>query len=400
MKKFKIVLVSVVALILCLLCVTGNTFSWFSRPKELSGKQLDLTSKKYFSSVLDNIEIKSYSSSDGVNYGTTEVKGFSEISGIASGNRRYFRTDIYNKGANAQSVSLYLDSVTFASNCDGFALGVNGPSKTYKTFFENNRNESATKDTMRVYFQPKGQTNWTGGNYYVCYGVTNDPRHYVNLSATPTSGTYYADIPSNATKLFFSVKKDGEEASWQRTQTFTDIVGDGLSPLNSRVYWITGIYDTNAYNNAQAGHQAVDGANIVSYHKTINVSKGSVFPAGLVVNQNYIGESITYSSSDKSVFTVNSNGDITGVGVGSATLTTKVTGESFDDTYSVTTTVNVFDTVVSATDVPIVTNVNVQPSVADTDGVVAPSVSVYWYIKNDSEKSAMTYNISNLYLTL
>ena len=398
MKKFKIVLVSVVALILCLLCVTGNTFSWFSRPKELSGKQLDLTSKKYFSSVLDNIEIKSYSSSDGVNYGTTEVKGFSETSGVASGARKYYRTDIYNTGVNPQSVSLYLESLTFGNNTDGFALGVNGPSKTFKKFTEEVNNELVSTDKMRVYFQPKNQTNWQGGYYNVCYGVTGDPSHYVELKQTPTAGTYYADIPANAKKLFFAVKDYTK--SWQRTQTFTDLVGDGQTPLNSFVFMISGRYDST-YNNAQADKQVVNGSNIATYYKTVKLTKNADFPAGLVVNQNYIAKSISYSSSNNSVFTVSSDGKITGVGLGTATLTVETVGESYGDKSKVTTTVVVTDKVDSISDVPVVTNVEIQPSVLDTDtNSHLPSVSIYWYIKNDSTQDGMTYTIPELYLTL
>ncbi len=397
MKKFKIVLAAVLACVLCLLCITGNTFSWFSRPKELEGNQLDF-SETYSSSVKENITFATYESSDGVTYGTTPVTNFSESSGVDSGARKYYRTDIINTGANAQSVSLYLKSLTFGSNADGLALGVNGPSKNYRTFTTQANGEVVSTNKMRVYFQPDNKTNWTGGAYNVCYGVTNDPSHYVELKLTPKSGTYYADIPSNAKKLFFAVK-DWKE-SWQRTQTFTDIVSDGQTPLSSRVFKINGSYD-NTYNNAQADKYAVDGANIAYYYQTINLTTNSSFNAGLVVNEHYIADSITYTSSNTSVFTVDSNGVITGVGKGTATLTVNVKGESFNDTDKVETEVVVTDSVNSVSDVPVVTNVKVLPSVLDSDGTThIPSVSVYWYIKNDSGKDDMTYTIPEVYLTL
>ena len=411
MKKFKIVLVSVVALILCLLCVTGNTFSWFSRPKELSGKQLDLTSKKYYSSVLDNIEIKSYSSSDGVNYGTTEVKGFSEISGVASGNRRYFRTDIYNKGANAQSVSLYLDSITFASNCDGFALGVNGPSKTYKNF---TFSEEAV--VSEIYLQ----NVYLGLNKIeVDEGKLTGKVDYIHSWGNGLESDAFWS-PSGPEKNPIvntgKVAQFEDSSGWKETRDYYMYAGlidsrCNQMMLKTKDFWFEHlkptIYNSNGYvNNTmifyEYGNKYYAEAEISDFNSRLDTfySKAHV-QVGESANlaATYHGKSIEYTSSNDAIATVSDAGVVTGVSAGSAIITVKVYG-TYGDCISSQCVVSVSSGANSLTDVPIVTNVNVQPSVADTDGVVAPSVSVYWYIKNDSEKSAMTYNISNLYLTL
>lgn len=413
MKKSKIIVVSVLAVILCIMCVTTSTFSWFTRPQTKKGDSLGW-SINYDTSVGSGVTMKTYASADGGNTydETAEITSFSNTTGLGAGDRIYYRTDITNNGDSPQSVSLYLSKLTLPESTQGsFCMGVNSPLKTYKNYSLGGgssttdiSSKKASKSKMRIYFQPKSSTmsepddNWKGKNYYVCYGVSASPSSYLALTQIGTTGTYYADIPSNATQLFFSVQ-DWKE-SYQKTQTFTDIKSDGQSQTQSLVFYLNGTYDSSANNNAQANKSKVNGANIVNYYSTISIPAKKTFPAGLVSGTEYIGGKIEYVSSNSAVFTVDTSGNITAVAEGTATLTTKITGAGFSDTISVETSVTVTKAATvntdGITDVPIVTNLKVN-GVSDVGE--ATTESIYWYIKNESS-GALTYTIEDVYLTL
>ncbi len=410
MKKSKLILVSMLALVLCFMCLTSMTFSWFNRPQSNKGDSLGWNID-YETSVGSGISMVTYESLDGgVSYNEeATVTDFSNSVGIAPGERKWYRTDIINSGDSHQSVSLYLSSLSLTEDAQGsFYLGVNKPLKTYKNYFDQasfaTTNEKANISTMRVYFQPKSNdmqepdVNWRNKNYYVCYGVGSTPNTYVQLTQTPTSGTFYADIPANATQLFFSVQDWNQ--SYQRTQTFSDLQSDGQSAVSSLVFWLNGTYDSNGSNNAQADKvKLTEGANIVNYYKNISLPAAETFNASLLFGTDYIGNSVTYTSENDGVFTVDSvTGVINAVSEGSAKLITEVKG-NYNDVVRVETNIKVgkeiTDTVIG--DVPIVTNLKVDGLNADGEQTVE---SVYWYIKNDAESGLLVYDISDIYLTL
>lgn len=409
MKKSKLVLVSVLALALCFMCLTSMTFSWFNRPQTQKGDSLGWDID-YEISVGSGVSMVTYESTDGgVNYNEdSPVTEFSNSAGIAPGERKWYRTDIINNGASAQSVSLYLSKLSLTPDAEGsFYLGVNAPLKTYKNYFDEGSfvtaSEKAARSTMRVYFQPKSgsmsqpDNNWINRNYYVCYGVDSAPSNYLALSQTPTSGTYYADIPANATQLFFSVQD--WKHSYQRTQTFTDLKSDGQSDVSSLVFYLDGTYD-KTYDNAWAQKVKVtEGANVVNYYNSITLPAEESFDASLVAGTDYIGNSITYTSENNSIFTVDSaSGTISAKTQGEAKLITEVKG-TFNDTVRVETTVKVGKAVSKAVtaDVPIVTNFRVNGINDEGEATVE---SIYWFIKNDSESGTLIYNVEDIYLTL
>lgn len=415
MKKSKVIFVAALSLLLCLVCVSTPTFSWFTRPQILKGDSLGLDKGDSLGWDIDyeltdgeNISMSTYVSADG---GKTydenvPVTSFSNTAGLAGGERVCYRTDITNSGAVPQSVSLYLSALDFpGGEQNNFYLGVNGPLRTFKNYGKNvsggsGTSEKASNGTMRVYFQPKSSmmgepdVNWKNKNYYVCYGVNQTPNTYVSLQSTMTSYTYYAEIPSSATQLFFSVQD--WNANCQRTQTFTDLKSDGQSATNNLVFYLTGNY-TGGDGYAYAEKSTVYyGANITSYYSEINVSEGGSFSAALALGSDYIGNMISYSSSNSGIFTVDGSGNITAKSPGTATLTTTATGV-FGDSYSVTTTVTVAKKLtLSLTDIPVVTNVKVEGMNEDGE---AGTQSVYWYIKNTAAEP-LKYNIEELYLTL
>ncbi|MEE1220009.1 MAG: hypothetical protein U0L20_08815 [Ruminococcus sp.] len=407
MKKFKVFFLSVISVMLCIFCLCNPTFSWFTPSESKKGisflwddNSADTDNSFDFNVTNGNsISMVTYSSTDGKTYSETAVNSFSadSSSAIAGGSRKYYKTDITNgDSANAQNVSLYMSSLSIADNATGkFFLGLSSPLKTYKQYGAKNdtstNNAKVSKGTMRVYFQPKNHTNWTGTSYTVCYSLKSeepDGNSYVNMTATPTSGTYYADIPSNTKRMYFKVS--GSSENYKRTQTFTDVPGDGVAPNQSYVFWHNGSYSSD-YNNAQAEKSTVSGANFINCYDSINIGTSGTFSLNLISNTDYIGTITSYSSSSTAIFTVSSNGVITPIKAGSATLSITVKGSDYNDTKTVAIPVNI-TTDDADESIPIITNLKIPAN--DT-------VSVYWYIKNDAEQSTkLYYNIDSLFISL
>ena len=107
MRKTRIIAILCLSLILCFLCVSTNTFSWFTRPKEGKGNSFSWSKNSYNQTSSKNFEVKTYemTSEEGV-YDTTSI---SEINGktIPAGKRLCYKTEIKNTGElKAQTVSL------------------------------------------------------------------------------------------------------------------------------------------------------------------------------------------------------------------------------------------------------------------------------------------------------
>lgn len=407
MKKLKIIVVSVLALVLCLMCVTTSTFSWFPRPKETKGSSLGLDFD-YAISDGAGISMNTYSSSDGINYSEAAVTDFSNSTGLASKACAYYRTDIMNTGTVPQSVSLYISQLTMDSSSSGnFFLGVNDPLKTYKQYPKITNSGSsgsttyttASNDKMRVYFKPNGI--WTE-NEFVVFNDGSWTADMTLLSGEGSSRVFYADIPNDKSSIYFAIRNRDESNNYTRTKEYTiSSLNPKLSSSQSLVFNLQTGTDSNGYMNL--GYSSVTGAYIANYYSTINIPVGSTFNAALNSSTDYAGNIEYYhDASNSSIFTADKDtGVITARAVGSSTLYTKVVGE-YGDAFQVETTVNVVvakpDVVeTGSTDIPIVTNVKVG-GVSDENkpGVV----SVYWFIKNDSDSGPLKYSIKDIYLTL
>lgn len=407
MRKLKIIVVSVLALVLCLMCVTTSTFSWFPRPKENLGSSLGLDFD-YAISDGAGISMNTYSSSDGINYSEAAVTDFSNSTGLASKACAYYRTDIMNTGTVPQSVSLYISQLTMDSSSSGnFFLGVNDPLKTYKQYPKITNSGSsgsttyttASNDKMRVYFKPNGI--WTE-NEFVVFNDGSWTADMTLLSGEGSSRVFYADIPNDKSSIYFAIRNRDESNNYTRTKEYTiSSLNPKLSSSQSLVFNLQTGTDSNGYMNL--GYSSVTGAYIANYYSTINIPVGSTFNAALNSSTDYAGNIEYYhDASNSSIFTADKDtGVITARAVGSSTLYTKVVGE-YGDAFQVETTVNVVvakpDVVeTGSTDIPIVTNVKVG-GVSDENkpGVV----SVYWFIKNDSDSGPLKYSIKDIYLTL
>ncbi len=437
MKKSKVILAIVLAVVLLITIISVPTFSWFSRPHSLSGEKMMLTSNNAYTGYNGNkITLTTKSSSTGVegSYTTsvTDSGGLSG-SGISYNKRNYFCTTISNGDSeNDQRVSLYATKLSIPTGANGtLALGVNSPTRSYRDYTAlATPNLTADRSMMRIYFEKDNSVSgWNGTEFYICWNESTDTANetlgnkgqngtytkltHVGGSSNPNQ--YYADIPKTATHAFFCVENwgtnnNGSENWGQRSQELCNLASDGQTQMQSKLFKITST--TNSSNNhlvdttSSGAPYSVTGACINHYYNSIFVATGNTFDADLsnttnipTVNgnsANYTG-TLTYYSSNESVFQVyndNNDGHIKGViypqGAGTATLYTKATGGSYPDIQQVETTVTVTsDANYVFYDVPIVRNVRIPKG---------ESVDVYWYVINNSATTALRYTIDSLYV--
>ena len=425
MKKSKLILAIVLAVVLLITILSAPTFSWFSRPKSQTGANMMLESKGTYTGYSGKgVTIATYPSSNGFDYSTDATTDY-DGSGISSHNRKYFCTSITNGSGAEQNVSLYANTLSIPTSNNGtLALGVNGPTRSYHDYSDlAKRTTDANRDLMRIYFEKDNNVSgWNGTEFYICWNEDPDTSH-AKLGSDGSSGTYYkmtwvgdnnngnsnryyADIPKTATHAFFAVENwgtndNGKPNYWQRSQELYNLAQDGQTKTQSQIFKIT---NTNTGGNAKVTHSAVDGSGgacINHYYDTVFVAMGNTYNASLSntdtahipvrsgYNKNFTG-TLHYYSGNPSVFTVNeSTGVITPVAAGTATLYTKSVGY-YTDTQQVETTVTVTsDANYVFNDVPIVRNVLVP---------AGESVDVYWYVINNSETTALSYTIDSLYL--
>lgn len=404
MKKSKIALVVVLALVLSIACISVPTFSWYVRPNEQSGNKLSWNSN-YTISNGEGISMQTLESKDGGKTYTQNVDSFSNE--LSAGDCKYYRTEIHNTSTSAQNVSLFLSQLDLTGNAGRkFYLGVNGPLRTYKSYPQSNGsgssgmpNQKVSTNTMRVYFQ-RNDDLWNDKTYTIhC-----DGNYYADLTyiKDDSSGgkTYYADIPASTEKFFFTFSYSSLEG-WERTKDiYTNDSNEGLSAQNSKVYKIINQLTDNEYKNQVFECYPINAANLINTYDSISLKEDDTFSLDLTHGTDYIGSNIIYSSQNTNIFTVNESGVITANQVGSANLTIKITGETYSDVKEVTIPVTVSKSGTSATgsliDVPIVTNYKISAAADEENAAVE---YVYWYIKNDSD-AVLNYTISDIYLSL
>lgn len=439
MKKSKIILALALAIMIIVTSISVPTFSWFTRPQNLSGEKMLLQSKNAYTAYNGkSVTISTKSSSTGITSPDSYTDTSSSLSGsgIATYHRKYFCTTITNSSSSEQNVSLYARTLSIPTSNNGtLALGVNDPTRSYRDYSALAAQKTYyNQDSMRIYFQkPKtAPDGWSGTDFYICWNEDTNTG-IESLDSTGSNGTYYkmtycgekdnyynyyVDIPKTATHAFFACENWAENKKvedltadhWKkRTQTLWDLHGDGQSQLQSKVYQLTNTV-TNGNTTVHTPPYSVTGNCINHYYDTIYVAVGNTFNAALTnttniptrdgYSANYIGGSLEYYSSDENVFEiVDKNGNKTATGgyikpiaAGEATLYTKSVGGSYPDSQQVETTVKVTAAANYVfNDVPIVRNIKLA---ADE------SVDVYWYVMNNSTTNALTYTIDEVYVGL
>lgn len=405
MKKSKFAIVIALGLVLCLLCGVTTTFSWFSRPRTESGDSLRW-SGQYKISNGQNISIKTVESNDdGSTFGENAVTNFG--GSLEAGKRRYFCTEISNSGNAEQNVSLFIKGLKTAS-ASGLYVGVNKPLKTYRSYNDIvGSNSTYTKTSLekyRFYFDTNNVLSWkdSATTIRIRYGTgdVTTPKWQGNpIAMTPISGqstrVLYVDVPVTAKVVQFYANDVVTGANATPYMLLKDYCP--TLPVDNCYKFTLQTGTSGAYgnHNCNTSSFAKEGANFINCYNSISIPLGSTFKAGLVAGTDYIGSSISYSSSSNGVFKVDKNGVITPVAEGNATLTTTIKGGAYGDTYSVTTEISVTPASKDSVDTPIVTNLEIKPTAAD-----GPTVSkVYWYIKNESS-STITYTLDDVYISL
>lgn len=411
MKKSKFAIVIALGLVLCLLCGVTTTFSWFSRPRTESGDSLRW-SGQYKISNGQNISIKTVESSDdGSTFGENAVTDFG--GSLEAGKRRYFCTEISNSGNTEQNVSLFIKNLKTSgtASASGLYVGVNKPLKTYRSYNDIVGSGSTYTKTSygkyRFYFDTNNVSSWKDSTttINIRYGtgdVKNPNWQGEPIAMTPISGqstrVLYVDVPVTAKVVQFyanDVVTGANATPYMLLKAYCPNLAVGNCYKFTLQTNTSGSYGNHNCDTRSFDKPLTDCANFINCYDSINIPLGSTFNAGLVAGTDYIGSSISYSSSSNGVFKVDANGVITPVAEGNATLTTTITGGAYGDTYSVTTEISVTPASKDSADTPIVTNLEIKPTA--TDG---PTVSkVYWYIKNDSS-STITYSLDDVYISL
>lgn len=412
MKKSKFAIVIALGLVLCLLCGVTTTFSWFSRPRTESGDSLRW-SGQYKISNGQNISIKTVESSDdGSTFGENAVTNFG--GSLEAGKRRYFCTEISNSGNAEQNVSLFIKGLKTSgtASASGLYVGVNKPLKTYRSYNDivgtGSTYTKTTLDKYRIYFNANGVQSWNDSDTTTKIRYSLEDKDNPSWTTDVINMTYvkyvdghkilYADIPITAKRIQIYVNNTPSGANATPCIRVASYCPE-ISPTNCYVFTLRANLE-GGYHNCSTGafkeeERLTAAANFANYYSSISIPLGRTFNAGLVAGTDYVGSSISYSSSSNSVFTVDKNGVITPVAKGTAKLTTTIKGGAYGDTYSVTTEISVTSVSTDSIDTPIVTNLEIKPKA--TDG---PTVSkVYWYIKNESS-STITYSLEDVYISL
>lgn len=370
------------------MCVSTNTFSWFTRPKEGNGNSFSWSKNSYNQTSSKNFDVKTYemTSEEGV-YDTTSI---SEINGktVPAGKRLCYKTEIKNTGElKAQTVSLYLSGVASTGYANTY-VGVNNPMKTHK-YLQSNTGNKVINDINKknVYVGFNTSNNFNPADFSVHYwgdGVTpgnsvvaSDYQHGTIEAFKSQYYLYHAEIPYDATCVKPRLKNN---------DTYY-----GSDNTNANTNNLIGIFK-NSSGNTDADYASTgEGAGIKQFYSLATVSVGKTIDLSAIAQ----GTSINYKVEDSKIATVDSNGVVTGKAVGQTKLTLTATG-AHGDTQTANCRLVVTAETKKLISVPVVTNMVTYPYNEKTKENL---VAVYWYIKNEGS-SDITVSVDKINLTL
>lgn len=388
MRKTRIIAILCLSLILCFLCVTTNTFSWFTRPKEGNGNSFSWSKNSYNQTSSKNFDVKTYemTSEEGV-YDTTSI---SEINGktVPAGKRLCYKTEIKNTGElKAQTVSLYLSGVASTGYANTY-VGVNNPMKTYKHLQSNTGNKVINDiNKKNIYVGFNTSNNFNPADFSVHYwgdGVTpgnsvvaSDYKHGTIDAFNSKYYLFHAEIPYDATCVKPRLKNNDTYYGSDNTNVNTNN--------------LIGIFK-NSSGNTDANYASTgEGAGIKQFYSLATVSVGKTIDLSAIAQ----GAKITYAVENDNIATVDSNGVVTGKTVGQTKLTLTATG-AHGDTQTANCRLVVTAETKKLISVPVVTNMVTYPYNEKTKENL---VTVYWYIKNEGS-SDITVSVDKINLTL
>lgn len=396
MKKSKFTLVIVLGLVLCLLCGTTTTFSWFNRPGVQKGESLSW-SGEYNVTNGKNITAVTYaaSESDGSVYDTAPFD-FSSLQNVSvpAHETKYFCTEVKNTGTASQSISLFLNN----SDTNTLSVGVNSPLRTYRRFTSDSQTSYVSKtpcnvNKKNVYVGFVYNKSYDPSQYGIWYwnnngisggaGVINKKLGESNYTTANSShnaytekyDVYAAQIDYNADSMYLyyqnkDTKFDGGE---------NHDIGN-----KNTVIWYE--YDSSYHSSYVVSGTA---AGISSFYSEAEAVVGKTLDLKATAQG-----TVTYTSSKTDVATVDSNGQVTAKKAGKTTVTVTSTGV-YGDKITAECELTVSEEPAKSSYIPIVTNMKIEGK-ADDDAVVT---KVYWYIKNDTASDA-EYSLGDLQISL
>lgn len=387
MKKSKFTLVIVLGLVLCLLCGTTTTFSWFNRPDVQKGDSLSWHGD-YNVTNGEDITAVTYAATkdDGSVYDTAPFN-FSGLTTVPAHETKYFCTEVTNTGNAPQSISLFLKN----SETNTLSVGVNSPLRTYKRF---------TSDSQTTSYVTKTPSNVNEKNLYIAANV-DDPTKYTmhtwkngtdSISDTDLNGyiegksVNYDNVDYKISYVTIPMEHDHAKL-WHYNGNSKEWFGNDLvitAQNNTYVFFEEKEkikFTTMKHSDPSAG--------ISSFYSRAEAVVGETFDLGAKAQG-----TVTYTSSNTGVATVDGKGLVTAKKAGKTTVTVTSTG-AYGDKITAKCELTVSKKPVKSSYIPIVTNMKIEGK-ADNDPVVT---KVYWYIKNDTASDA-EYSLGDLQISL
>lgn len=389
MKKSKFTLVIVLGLVLCLLCGTTATFSWFNRPEVLKGDSLSWHGD-YNVTNGNNITAVTYAASkdDGSEY-STDPFNFSGLTTVPAHETKYFCTEVTNTGNAPQSISLFLNN----SETNTLSVGVNSPLRTYRRF---------TSDSQTTSYVTKTPSNVNEKNLYIATNVT-DPTIYTmhtwkngtdSISDTDLNGyiegksVNYDNVDYNISYVTIPTEHDHAKL-WHDNGNSKEWFGFDLQITDQNNTYV--FFEEKEKIKFTTMKHSDPSAGISSFYSKAEAVVGEKFDLSAKAQG-----TVTYTSSNPNVATVTNDGKVTANKAGTTTVTVTSTG-AYGDKITAKCNLTVSKKPVKSSYIPIVTNMKIEgKGTADSDPVVT---KVYWYIKNDTQNDAV-YSLGDMQISL
>lgn len=389
MKKSKFTLVIVLGLVLCLLCGTTATFSWFNRPGVLQGDSLSWHGDYNVTNGKD-ITAVTYDASkpDGSEY-STDPFNFKTPTTVSAHETKYFCTEVTNTGNTPQSISLFLNN----SDTNTLSVGVNSPLRTYRRF---------TSDSQTTSYVTKTPSNVNEKNLYIATNVT-DPTIYTmhtwkngtdSISDTDLNGyiegksVNYDNVDYNISYVTIPTEHDHAKL-WHDNGNSKEWFGFDLQITDQNNTYV--FFEEKEKIKFTTMKHSDPSAGISSFYSKAEAVVGKKFDLSAKAQG-----TVTYTSSNPNVATVTNDGKVTANKAGTTTVTVTSTG-AYGDKITAKCNLTVSKEPVKSSYIPIVTNMKIEgKGTADSDPVVT---KVYWYIKNDTQNDAV-YSLGDMQISL
>lgn len=413
MKKSKFTLVIVLGLVLCLLCGTTTTFSWFNRPEVLEGDSLSWHGD-YNVTNGKNITAVTYAASeaDGSAY-STDPFDFKTPTTVSAHETKYFCTEVTNTGNTPQSISLFLNN----SDTNTLSVGVNSPLRTYRRFTSDSQTSYVSKapsnvNKKNVYvgfvtadFLPENlkadRNNLNPGDYFLHYWGNGAGDAPVNNSFLKSSVEYtlatqgysnfnanydisYCTIPYNYNNVKMYKKNAYGGKEWcEGTDNYN------VDTYNTVLWFHWDNKFRTVYEQTKVNGELAKAAGISSFYSKAEAVVGKTLDLKATAQG-----TVTYTSSKTDVATVDGKGKVFAKKAGKTTITVTSTG-AYGDKITAKCNLTVSKEPVKSSYIPIVTNMKIEGATGSNPAVT----KVYWYIKNDTQSNAV-YSLGDVQISL